>query len=228
MVARNREKLQLLADEIGTLAVPEGSLEIVEGDVTLAETRQQAVQRAVDRWGGLDAVVNNAGIAAFGRFADGPPQRLRQIMEVNFFATAEMIRQALPALREGQYPIVVNVVSILGHRGIPRMSEYCASKFALQGLSQSLRVELAREGIDLLVVSPGTTQTEFYEHVVDGRGEAPWSSGYSVTPAEVARATIKAMRRGRREIFPNVMGHLLVWAHRLAPRLVDRFLRRYA
>jgi short-subunit dehydrogenase len=228
VVARNREKLQALADEIESAADIRGCVEIVSGDVTEAETRQRALSQVVDTWGGLDALVNNAGIAAFGRFADGQPERLRQIMEVNFFATAEMIREALPLLGQGNRPIVVNVASILGHRGIPRMSEYCASKFAVQGLSQTLRVELGQLGIDLLVVSPGTTRTEFYDHVVHGRGDAPWNSGHSVTPEDVARATVTAMQRGRREIFPNVMGRLLVWAHRLAPSLVDRFLRRYA
>ncbi|NIL99307.1 MAG: SDR family NAD(P)-dependent oxidoreductase [Planctomycetales bacterium] len=227
-VARNQTKLQSLQDEIKSAADSGGSLEIVPGDITAAETRQRAVQQAVRCWGGLDALVNNAGIAAFGRFADGQPERLRQIMEVNFFATVEMIREALPVLGQGHRPIIVNVASILGHRGIPRMYEYCASKFALQGLSQVLRVELKKKGIDLLVVSPGTTQTDFYDHVVHGRGDAPWSSSYRVMPEDVARATVNAMRRGRREIFPNVMGRLLVWANRIAPSVVDRFLGRYA
>ncbi len=67
------------------------------------------------------------------------------------------------------------------------MNEYCASKFAVQGFSQTLRVELDRDGIDLLVVSPGTTKTDFYDHVVHGRNDAPWSTGYRVSAENVAR-----------------------------------------
>jgi short-subunit dehydrogenase len=227
-VARNQAKLQQLTDESESDAAVNGRVLATAGDITDPGTRQAAVRQAIDAFGGLDLLVNNAAVGAFGRFVDGEPDRLRQIMEVNFFATAEMIRDALPELAKGRQPIVVNIASILGHRGIPRMSEYCASKFAVQGLSQSLRVELRREGIDLLVVSPGTTETQFYEHVVHGRGDAPWGTGYSVKPASVARATVKAIRRGRREIYPNFAGRLLVWANRIAPGIVDRLMRRYA
>jgi short-subunit dehydrogenase len=228
MVARREEPLRALAAEIADDPHSDGRTEVLVGDVTCPEIRQAAVSRAQDAFGGLDALVNNAGIGSFGRFADGDAVRLREIMEVNFFAAAEMIREAVPALNAGRQPIVVNVGSILGHRGIPQMNEYCASKFAMQGLSQSLRVEFKKSGIDLLVVSPGTTQTEFYDHVVHGRGDAPWSTGGGVTPDDVARATAKAMQRGRREIFPNFRGRLLVWANRAAPALVDRFMARYA
>ena len=93
-------------------------------------------------YGGLDLLVNNAGIGAQGRFAEADPARLRQIMEVNFFAPAEMTRAALPLLKQGRRPMIVNIGSILGHRGIPGTSEYCASKFAVQGFSESLRAEL--------------------------------------------------------------------------------------
>ena len=105
--------------------------------------------------------MNNAGIGALGRFAESSPERLRQIMELNFFAAAETDSTGLAAAQAGATPIVVNVGSILGHRGIPRSSEYCASKFALRGLSESLRAELAPLGIDLLVGQPGHDQDRF-------------------------------------------------------------------
>ena len=88
-------------------------------------------------------------------------------MEVNFFALVEMTRLALPLLKQGVNPIVVNVSSILGHRGVPHSSEYSASKFAVQGFSESIRAEFARLGIDVLVVSPGTTETEFFDRVIE-------------------------------------------------------------
>src|SRR6185503_10392011 len=89
--------------------------------------------------------------------------RLRQVFEVNLFAPAEFIREALPALRTGTTPIVVNVGSVLGHRAVPEKSEYCASKFALHGLTDALRSELAASQVDVLLVSPSTTESEFFE-----------------------------------------------------------------
>lgn len=227
LVARRGEKLEAVAAEILAESA-EAEVEIVAGDVTDPLVRKAAIEKCVIAFGGLDAIINNAGIGSFGRFVDSDPQRFRQIMEVNFFAAVEMIREALPALQAGTSPIVVNIGSILGHRGIPRMYEYCSSKFALQGLSQSLRIELRSLGIDLLMVSPGTTETEFYDRVVHGRGEVPWNKGPGVPSATVARRTVRAIEKGKREIIPNILGSLLVWANHRAPGIVDRFLNRYA
>src|SRR5204863_9708761 len=99
------------------------------GDVTQPSDRAAALEMARLEFGGLDALVNNAGIGALGRFDEGGESRLRQVMEVNFFAPAQFIREALPLLKTGNRPIIVNVSSVLGHRAIPDMSEYCASKF---------------------------------------------------------------------------------------------------
>ena len=108
------------------------------------------------------------------------------------------------------------------------MHEYCATKFALRGWSESLRIELKPQGIDLLLVSPGTTETDFYDNVVHGRGQVPWPKGRGVSAEKVASATLRAMQRGKREIIPNFAGRMLVWASSRAPAIVDRFMVRYA
>src|SRR4029079_8217356 len=120
-----------------------------------------------------DLLINNAGVGALGRFEEAGAERLRRIMEVNFFALVEMARLAIPALQQGRRPLIVNISSILGHRAVPRSSEYCASKFAVQGFSESLRAELTRLKIGVLVVSPGTTATEFFDHAVESLGKQP-------------------------------------------------------
>jgi short-subunit dehydrogenase len=188
--------------------------------------RQAAIEQAQESFGGLDLLVNNAGIGATGRFADASPERLRRVMEVNFVAPAEMIREALPALRAGVRPAIINVASILGHRGIPRCAEYCASKFALVGLSESLRAELAPLGIELLVVSPGTTATDFFASAIDA-AETPWSHRRGVSPDLVARRTLAALGAGRHEIVVGAAGRLLVVSNRWFPRLVDRVMARH-
>ena len=111
------------------------------------------------RLGGLDVLINNAGVASFGHFAECTEVILRQVMEVNFFAPAELIRLAVPVLTRGRQPAVVNVASMCGRRGIPAWAEYSASKFALCGLSEALRAELVRFDVDVLLVLPGVTRS---------------------------------------------------------------------
>jgi short-subunit dehydrogenase len=222
-MARRQERLEELAGQIAAVE----RLAWIAGDVTSAADRAAAIDLCERRFGGLDALVNNAGIGAVGPFALAGDDRLRQIMEVNLFAPAEFIRQALPSLRQGKHPIVVNVSSVLGHRAVPSKSEYCASKFALHGFSDSLRTELAREGIDVLVVSPSTTQSEFFERAL-GRNDEP-QGRFGRMPAEVvARRTVAAMRAGRREIILSAGGKLLVWLDRLCPPLADWVVSRWA
>ena len=96
-----------------------GALETVEADVTSADDRRRMVEAATQHFGGLDVLVNNAGIGATGHFADVGPERLRAIMEVNFFGLTETTRVCLPLLRRGVTPAVVNISSIAGKRGLP-------------------------------------------------------------------------------------------------------------
>ncbi len=224
VMARREQRLRQLADEI---AASGGQVKTVAGDITDPAVRRKAADVAQSAFGGLDILVNNAGIGAVGLFELADPGRLRPIMEVNFFALVEMTRVALPLLKQGANPIVVNIGSVLGHRGVPYRSEYCASKFAVRGFSESVRAEFASIGIDVLVVSPGGTQTEFAESVIEHTGEPVWPDYGSVPAASVARQTVRAIRRGRAEIIPHRRGKILCWLNRLWPRLVDRILARY-
>lgn len=221
---RRQDRLQAAADDVRAAG---GQVMLAVGDVTRADQRAEALAAAQRHFGGLDLLVNNAGVSAWGRFDSASPERLRQIMEVNFFALAEMTRAALPLLADGRDPLVVNIASILGHRGIPLQSEYCASKFAVRGFSEALRAELAKQRIDVLVVCPGSTESEFFEHLIEKTGEMPWPAQPKTPAAVVARQIVRAIERGRHEIVPSRRGQLLVWLNRLAPRLVDRWMERY-
>jgi len=225
VTARRADRLASLIEAIEKL---NGEVQTVVGDVTDPATRQRLIDVAQASFGGLDMLVNNAGIGAFGRFDEATADRLRRVMEVNFFALTELTRLALPHLRQGRRPMIVNVSSVLGHRAVPRSSEYCASKFAVQGFSESLRVELAPQGIDVLVVSPGLTRTEFTANSIDRTGKPDWPQHPGVPAEYVARKTVQAMRSGRREIMPFRWGRILCAIDAVAPSLVDRFLRRYA
>ena len=227
VIARRKDRLGELAGEI---TAGGGRVEMVAGDVTDEAIRQKAIDAARSSFGGLDVLVNNAGIGAMGPFDGADPLRLRRIMEVNFFALVEMTRAALPLLKRFDRktrPIVVNVGSILGHRGVPHSSEYCASKFAVRGFSESIRAEFTSLGIDVLVVSPGTTETEFFDSVIQRTATPNWPEHAAISAAEVARQTVRAIRRGRREIIPYRWARLLYWMNRLSPALVDRLMARY-
>lgn len=221
---RRAEKLQQVAQQVEQAG---GQALLALGDVTDKAVRRDALQLAQARFGGLDVLVNNAGVSAWGAFDQAGEERLRTIMEVNFFALAELTRESLPLLAKGRAPLVVNIASILGHRGIPLQAEYCASKFAVRGLSEAIRPELRRPGIDLLVVSPGTTESEFFDHLIDKAAEMPWRRHRGVPASHVARQIVRAMQSGRHEIIPSGRGKWLVWLNRLCPRAVDGWMERY-
>jgi short-subunit dehydrogenase len=224
--ARRSEELGAVADELRSGGC---EVETVLGDVTGPEVRQEMLRRADARFGGLDILVNNAGVGAFGRFEEADASRLRAIMEVDFFAAVELIRASLPILRRGTKPLVVNVSSILGQRAIPLAAEYCAAKFALRGLSESLRAELAPAGVGVLVVCPGTTETGFFDNVLEMKSKLPWRKPGTrgTTPEYVAKQTAWAVEHDKAEIVPSRSGRLLLLANRLFPRIVDAAMRRY-
>jgi short-subunit dehydrogenase len=224
ITARREDRLCELSRKI---AAAGGRVATVVGDITDPEIRQEAIDVVQTHYGGLDVLVNNAGIGALGLFEHADAGRVRRIMEVNFFALVEMTRLAIPLLKQGHNPIVVNVSSILGHRGVPYSSEYSASKCAVHGFSDAIRAEFTRLGIDVLVISPGTTQTEFFDSVVERVGEPTWPEHTAVTAEEVARKAVRAIRTGRHEIIPYGWGKVLCWLNRLSPRLMDRIMARY-
>ncbi|TFW13647.1 SDR family oxidoreductase [Duganella callida] len=124
-------------------------------DVQDPASAQAAIAAATDRFGTLDAVVNNAGFGLFGVFESTPPQKVREQFDVNVFGPMNVIRAALPQLRSQRAGVIVNVSSGAGVFTLPMVSLYCASKFALEGYSESLSYELAALGITVKIVEPG-------------------------------------------------------------------------
>ena len=224
LVARREQRLAEVAAEISRLG---RRAVCVAGDVTDAASRVRALEAARTQLGGLDILINNAGVAAHGRFAEANPGRVRPIMEVNFFAPVDFIREALPLLREGVQPMVVNIGSILGRRGSPHKTEYSASKFAIHGFSEAVRPELARLGIDVLVVAPGPTETEHFNALLEGSAKLPWGNPPRRAADKVARSIVRAIESNKHEIVTGLRGRALLLLNRIAPRLVDRIMLRY-
>jgi short-subunit dehydrogenase len=216
----------LLAQLAASVRSAGGVIETVEADVTDAEGRRRMVEAAEQQFGGLDVLVNNAGIGATGHFADAAPERLRKIMEVNFFGLTETTRICLPLLKRGKTPAIVNISSIAGKRGIPARSEYSASKFAVQGFSEALRAEVQKDGVEVLVVCPGLTQTNFSKNMLEQKALMQMDHLRGMTPAQVALATLRTLERGKHEMCLTTGGRLLVLVSRFFPRIADRIARR--
>lgn len=218
LAARSADKLEALAD---SLTERHAEVLAVPGDVTVEADRRRFVGAAVEHFGGLDILINNAGVASWAHFADCTEAILRQIMEVNFFAPAELIRSAIPILSQGQQPAVVNVASMCGRRGMPAWPEYSASKFALTGLTEALRGELARFDIDILLILPGLTRTELPRHLLRQTGRMKIDFDRGMAPEQVAAGIVRSLRRNTAE---TVLGREAKWIlriNRFLPRLVD-------
>jgi short-subunit dehydrogenase len=219
-VAAAARSQDILAELARSLA-GRGEVVPVAGDVTVESDRRRMIDTAAARLGGLDVLINNAGIASWAHFTDSSEEILRQIMEVNFFAPAELIRLAIPHLTEGQQPAVVNVASMCGRRGMPAWSEYSASKFALCGLTEALRGELARFDIDVLLIVPGLTRSDFSKHLLKSEGRMKIDFSRGMPPEQVAAAIVKSLRKNKTE---TVLGRDARWilrVHKFFPRLVD-------
>jgi short-subunit dehydrogenase len=218
VTGRSADRLDELAR---SLAARGGEVLPLAADITAEADRQRLLDRVVERFGGLDVLINNAGVGSWGHFATSSEAVLRQVMEVNYFAPAELSRLAIPLLAQGKQPAIVNVASMCGRRGAAAWSEYSASKFALCGLTEALRGELARFDIDVLLVVPGLTRSGMARRLLrsDGRLKIDFNAG--MPPEVVAAGVLKALRKNRRE---TVLGREAFWillANRFLPRLVD-------
>ena len=225
LTARRGDRLAELQDEIAAVS---GICHIAVGDITSGRVRQSIIENCEPQLGGLDILINNAGVGAVGRFDESSELVLRQIMDVNFFAPVELTRLALPLLKNGRNPMLVNIGSILGHRSVPLKSEYCASKFALHGWTDAIRAELVRDRVDVLLVSPSTTDSEFFENVVENKSSDSYQASRPMPPDYVAKKTIEAMQRGSHEIILPLSGKAIVWLDRLLPTVANKIVARKA
>lgn len=226
-VARSQPLLDELTKGLAGLnGSHSGRLETLDADITKPDDRRRMVEASEQRFGGLDILINNAGIGATGHFVETNPENLRKIMEVNFFGLTEMTRAFIPMLRRGTNPAIVNISSIAAKRGIPARSEYSASKFAVQGFSVALRAELAKDGIDVLLVCPGLTQTNFSQNMLEQKARIQMDHMRGMTAEQVAEAALAAIARGKREVVLTFQGKLMSFVNRFLPRLADRIAAR--
>lgn len=234
LTARRAQLLEEVKAQIESETGGNCAVELVVGDITLQETREAVVNRCVEAFGGVDVLVNNAGAAASGLFETNTPERLERVMALNLTAPVEMIRLVLPLMKKWKEasqtettgkpipPMIVNLSSIVGLRGVTHYSEYCAGKAAIRAFSQSIRTEFHRYGIDVLVVCPGSTDTGFFTDYIENTGEPTWPHHKRVTPEYVAKQMLKAIRKGKMEIIPFFLGKVMKGMDYFFPKSLER------
>ncbi len=231
LTGRSAQRLQDIVDRLTDEGCDPSRIVAFAADLTVAEDCQRLFELITSRFGALELVINSAGVGADGQFETHAPAVLRQIFEINVFALAEVCRRALPLLSQGVEPALVNIGSIVARRGLPGRAEYSASKFAVSGFTEALRVEWRRFGIHVLQVNPGFTDTPFDQHVLASTARYSVARHRRMSPEAVARATLKGVERRKREITLSWQGRLLVLVSTVAPDFVDwgftRWLLRY-
>ena len=198
----------------------------VETDVSDRDSVEAMVGRAVGELGSLDVLVNNAGLGLSGRISEVRPEDVRHVFEVNAVGPLNCIQAALPHMGEGGR--IINVSSVVGRRAIPKVGAYCASKFALNALTDALRVEVAGRGTSVTSVYPGTTRTSFRENSRRTGDEKRGWRPKGVTPERVAQKIADAAEKGPRDVYVTLSDRLFVAGVTLFPGLADRVLMTWA
>ncbi len=234
LAARSPERLEAVAAKIRAmgrqaLAVPT--------DVGKADQVANLVEKSVDTYGRVDALINNAGICLTGPMVNTSLEDWRQILDTNLWGCIYTIQALLPAMLEQGSGTIINVGSFGGKMPLPQMTAYCASKYALTGLTETLRLELASQGIHVGIVHPGVINSDFLERAMF-RGETDQESGarqqqmaemlksgWASQPEDIAAAVWKAVKQRQTEV---VVGPAVVATelNRLFPQLTQWALAR--
>jgi short-subunit dehydrogenase len=223
LAGRNPEKLNDLAAQLRAVG---GEAVAIPADLTKSGDRQHLVEAAVAAFGGIDLLINNAGVGSWGHFANSTEAICREVVEVNFFAPIELTRLAVPHLTRGDLPAVVNVTSMCGRKGMPAWPEYSASKFALVGMSEAWRGEFARFDIDVLTIVPGMTNSGFQNNWLRTDGKADLRFEEGMTPEDLAAKVIDAVRQNRTETVCGSEARRLLRFNRYFPRLTNWLIAR--
>jgi len=223
LAARDRERLESLAQECRARG---GEALAIPTDITNQQDLEWLVTESAKAFGGIDAVVHNAGITMWSRFdALQDLQIFERLIEVNYLAPVRLTALTLPHLRESR-GLIVAVASLAGLTGVPERSGYAASKHAMVGFFDSLRIELAGTGVDVTVVAPDFVVSEIHKRAIGPDGEplgaSPMMQSKIMTAGECARRIAMAMEKRQRLLLMSARGRLGRWLKLLAPSVIDR------
>jgi len=227
LTARRLKTLRKVSDEIKD-AFPEIKAPLsIPCDISNRGDVGRLVKKCMDYLGGIDILINNAGIGVYGNAEMTTLEDFRSVMEVNFFGSVNCILEVLPSMKKMGKGLVINIASVAALHGVPYLGAYSASKAALVALIQSLRAELAKSGISMMIVYPGYTQTNFFKNEKKVGG-AHRPAGPYAPAKKVARAIIKAIESEKPDLVLSLGGKALKFSKSLMPWLVERTMKRIA
>lgn len=221
LVGRDAERLRAAADTVAGQGSP---AKVFPFDLAAADGHGELVATVSAALGGLDLVINNAGVSSFCALADEDPARIERIVRINLVAPMLLARAALPGMTAQRRGRIVNVGSVYGSIGFAYFSAYSASKFGLRGFSEALRRELADTGVGVTYVAPRGVRTDMNPAAVYRMSEqVPMQFD---PPEAVADAIARAIEQDRAEAFVGGAEGFFARLNGLLPRLVDRALRK--
>ena len=234
LAARNTSKLESTVQELnsqyGNDVNGKSRFIAVTADVSKEEDCKNLVAKSVEHFGRIDILVNNAGISMRAMFKDLDLSVIRNLMDVNFWGTVYCTKYALPYLLEAKGS-VVGVISIAGFKGLPARTGYSASKFAIYGFLDTLRIEHLHDGLHVMIFAPGFTTSNIRNVALtaDGsqQGETPRDEDKMMSAEEVAARMAKGIKKRKSQIVLTPIGNLTVWLNKFFPRLVDRLEYNY-
>ena len=223
LAARGAQALTSLEEEIRrdggrALAVP--------ADVSVEEPVQALAERAVETFGGIDTWVNGAAVSAYGAFEQVTPEEFRRVMDVNFLGQVYGCRAALPHLKAQGRGALICIGSALSDRAVPMQSAYCASKSAVKGLTEALRIELqeAGSGVQVTLIKPSSFNTPLFDHAATHMGVKPKPIAPVYDPDIASRAILYAAEHRVRDMAVGGGAKLLSTLEAFAGPLVDRWM----
>lgn len=222
---RHHDKLYRLQSEY-----PSYPLHTVVADVSNENDCRHFIESTIKVFGGIDFLINNAGISMRSLFKDVEVEVMRKLMNVNFFGAVYCTKYAMHSLMERRGTIV-GISSIAGYRGLPGRSGYSASKFALQGWLEAIKTELADDGVHVMWVSPGFTTSNIRNAALNSKGqhqgESPMDENKMMTAEECAQRILKAIKNRKRSLVMTFTGKETVFMQKFFPSLADKFIRKF-
>jgi short-subunit dehydrogenase len=199
---------------------------VIPGDLTSAALRAEVVERTIARFGRIDVLLNNAGVGQYGFPTEVDTEISKRIFDVNVFSALALTQLVVPHMRAKKSGTIVNIGSVGGKVSLPWAVMYCATKWALHCVDDSLHRELLGTGIHVMKVCPGIVDTNFRDHVLAGTAPGRVEDiRRVVSPDQVASAVIKGIERGKRTVYVPKIGFLFTSLDFFAPRVMDWYLR---
>ena len=199
----------------------------IRTDVTKETDCKILIQKAVEKFGHIDILINNAGISMRALFAEVNLDVIRQLMDTNFWGTVYCTKYALPYLLASKGSLI-GVSSVAGYKGLPGRTGYSASKFAMQGFLEVVRIENLKKGLHVLIACPGFTTSNIRNVALskDGssQGETPLDEGKLMPAEEVARHILVAIEKKKDRIVLTSMGKLTVLLNKFFPKFMDKMV----